>query len=204
MLPSLLCDFNIYAVIAGVGVSASFKTSLGKLKDTNSQHEDAIKSLKQEHGDAIKSLEESLSKGAIKRERSLKANFEEKLKDANAQHEDAIKSLKNQQWVYHKERKCLLCRIMILEKNIDHATKFCKESGTIMTSLYDEIKIIRRKTTDGEVIDIVDRLLTNQIVEKNSPLRNGSEPPKHLFELVTHSKFVPLLDKARSPACQCV
>jgi gas vesicle protein len=184
------------------------------IKSLKEEHEDAIKSLKEEHGDAIKSLKEE-HEVAINSLKDDIANLNQKneqqhaktTKECDEAKELSCRTEKNRQAgavAHQKDIESHLNRIVKLEKNLDHATKFCEESGKIMASTYREIKETRRRTTDGEVIDIVDCWLTNQIVDKNSPLRNGAEHPKRLFELARHSKFVPLCDNAHSLTCRCV
>jgi DNA repair exonuclease SbcCD ATPase subunit len=198
----MLYDFNTYAVLVATGFAAfvikfvndGIKT-MARLEGGMARHEDAIKSLKEEHDCAIKSLKEEHD-CAIKSLHALQ-------KDTNARHEDEIKSLKDEIKSLKEEIKSLKDDIKSLEDNLQHATNFCEEAGKTMATVHREIKEIRRITTDGEVIDIVDRWLTNQIVDQNSPLRKGSQRPKHLYEVVSHPKFVPLRNNAHSLTCRC-
>jgi hypothetical protein len=188
----------------------SLKEELGDaIKSLKEEDECSIKSLKEEHEknpkDAYKSLDQLRLDHQCYQQRceSDIADLNQKNEQQDAKtskewdevkelHRDLELNMNEDAMSRQKDKEIQENQLVTLEEGVDNVLNLCEENWKSVKVMYQELKEMNGRTTDGEAMDTVASFLTNQIVDENATLRNVSEPEQHL-------KFTPLWDNADSP-----
>jgi chromosome segregation ATPase len=202
MLPSLLYDFNTYAVLVATGFAAFVIKFVNDGIKTMARLEDGIKSLKEE----IKSLKEEIK--SLKEEHECaKARIEDGIKSlneehecANARHEDGIKSLKEQRE----------CAIKSLEESPTKGV--IKREGALTENIEEKLKDInvqhecaiksKKEERECAIKSRVESIFKDDIKRKGALIKNIEEKLKDMN--AQHEDSIKSLKKEHGDAIKAV